>query len=85
MTWDAVDKFDFLVEMKNLTMKMALAICRKLDLGQPVDGYLDMFYLICNLVFVIDEGSVNYTDANYDYIYGLYVKVLKYHNRYKGL
>jgi hypothetical protein len=85
MVWTALDKFTFLTELKDLTVKLAVVICRKLDLGQPTDGYLDMLYLACNLTFVMDEGTTDYEDDDYDYLYALYTKTLKYHNRYKGI
>jgi len=81
MTWDALKKYDFLVDSKEMVIRFAMTISSRLDLGQPIDGYLDMFYLTCNITFVLEDGSYD-TDEEYDYLYALYTRVLVQHNRY---
>lgn len=82
MTWDATAKYDFLIDSKNLVVRLATAVTRRLDLGQPVDGYLDMLYLGCNIVFALEDTASDYTDAEFDLLYGLYTKLLVKHNTY---
>ena len=86
MAWTAVRLYDFLIDSKNLAVKLMESICNKLDLGQPVDGYLDMFYLISNIIFALEHtNATTYLDDDYDHLYELYTKVLAKQNRYKGL
>jgi hypothetical protein len=85
MTWDSTKIADLLVDCKTLSVRLALAIIHKMDLGQPVDGYLDDFYLACNVTFSVDEYASDFVDADFDYLYSLYTKLQTKHNRYKGL
>lgn len=85
MVWTSTSKTTFLLNIKELAIKLGQVICRKSDLGQPIDGYLDSWYLICNLGFALEEDPDIFTDDNLDYFYGLYTKTLIIHNRYKGL
>jgi len=85
MTWDTVKIHDLLTDFKTLTVKMAWALSRRLSLAQPIDGYLDDFYFMCNATFAIEEGSSNFEDVDFDYLYSIYTKMLVRHNRYKGL
>lgn len=68
-----------------MSIKLAEVICRKSDLGQPIDGYLDWLYLMCNVTFALEEDVTIFTDDELDYFYSLYTKTLTKHNRYKGL
>ena len=85
MTWDAPKITALLNESKTLAVKMAWSLARRMDLGQPIDGYLDDLYLISNVVFAIEEGSSDFEEEDLDYLYSLYTKMLVKHNRYKGL
>jgi hypothetical protein len=85
MIWDSTSKTTLLLNCKDLAIKLALVVTRKSDLGQPIDGYLDYWYLVCNLVFALEEDVTLFTDDELDYFYSLYTKTLTKHNRYKGL
>jgi len=85
MTWDIVKIYDLYTDSKTLTTKLAVVIARRLDLGQPIDGYLDDLYLICNVAFAVGEGYSDMEDEDFDYLYSIYAKILTSHNRYKGL
>lgn len=85
MTWDAIKIYDLLIDSKELSVRLASAIVNKMNLGQPIDGYLDHLYLIDNLIFAIEEGASDFEDVDFDYLYGMYTKLLSKHNRYKGL
>jgi hypothetical protein len=85
MTWDATKISTFLLDTKELTVMLAISISRRLDLGQPIDGFLDDFYLICNIAFAIEEGSSEFIDSDIDSLYSMYSKIYTTHNRYKGL
>jgi|WetSurSiteA1Bulk_404760.scaffolds.fasta_scaffold202789_1 hypothetical protein len=85
MVWSSTAISDFLLNVKELTIKLGRVICVKSDLGQPIDGYLDVFYLVCNLGFSLEEAGSSFTDDELDYLYGLYTNSLVQHNRYKGL
>ena len=85
MIWDSVNKADFLSDNKVLVVRLAISISRKLDLGQPIDGFLDDLYLMTNITFTLEEGSSDLVDADYDYLFSVYNKVRINHNRYKGL
>jgi hypothetical protein len=93
MTWDSVKVYDFLMDAKTLAVKLGVVISRKSDLGQPIDGYLDMWYCLCNVTFAIEEDYVKYqstsawgfTDAEFDQLRAMYMTILTKHNRYKGI
>lgn len=85
MVWDDTDKSNLLLVIKDLSVKMGQVIARKTDLGQPIDGYLDYYYLICNLGFAVEEGASDFTNDEMDYLNSLYIKCLTKHNRYKGI
>lgn len=85
MVWTSTSITTLKLNCKDLAIKLALIISRKSDLGQPIDGYLDYWYLICNVVFSLEEDSSIFTDDELDYFYSLYTKVLTKHNRYKGI
>lgn len=93
MTWDATKVYDFVVDAKTLAVKLGVIIARKSDLGQPIDGYLDMWYCLCNVTFAIEEDYVKYqstsswgfTDAEFDQLRAMYITILTKHNRYKGI
>lgn len=85
MIWTDNDRMALLIDCKDLAIKLALVISQKTDLGQPIDGYLDHLYLICNVVFSLEEDSTIFTDNELDYFYSLYTKILIKHNRYKGI
>jgi hypothetical protein len=85
MTWDSTGIYDLLTDCKTLTVMLAWSICRRLDLAQPIDGYLDDLYLLCNTTFAIEEGSSDMVDVDLDYLYSIYSKLYRKHNRYKGL
>ncbi len=85
MTWGSTEIYDLLIDCKTLTVMLAWSICRRLDLGQPIDGYLDDLYLICNVTFAVEEGSSDLDDEDFDYLYSIYAKLHTKHNRYKGL
>jgi hypothetical protein len=85
MVWTSTLKLSFLLKCKDLSIKLAEVICRKSDLGQPIDGYLDWLYLMCNVTFALEEDVTIFTDDELDYFYSLYTKTLTKHNRYKGL
>ena len=85
MTWDTGKVYDLLTDCKTLTVMLAWYICRRTDLGQPVGGFLDDLYLICNVTFAVEEGSSDMVDADLDYLYSIYTKIYRTHNRYKGL
>lgn len=90
MVWSATLKFDLLNKCKLLAINMGQVISRKTDLGQPIDGYLDYYYFICNITFAIEEDyyyigtTGGFTDDEYDVLYGFYTKMLIKHNRFKG-
>jgi len=85
MIWTATLKYDLLNNCKTLTVILATSIARKLDLGQPIDGYLDDLYFMCNVTFALEEASVVLVDADFDYLNSVYNKIRNIHNRYKGL
>jgi len=85
MVWTDALKTTFLLNIKELAIKLGQVICRKSDLGQPIDGYLDTYYLVCNLGFSLEEDPSIFTDDDLDYLYALYTKSLIVHNRYKGI
>jgi hypothetical protein len=85
MIWTDNDRMALFIDCKDLAIKLALVISQKTDLGQPIDGYLDHLYLICNVVFSLEEDSTIFTDDELDYFYSLYTKILIKHNRYKGI
>lgn len=93
MQWNVTKVYDLLIDCKTLAVKFALIISRKLDLGQPVDGYLDMWYCLCNITFSVEEEHTqyistlvwNFTDEEFDQLYSMYVTILTKHNRYKGI
>ena len=84
MVWTSSSIYELLNNCKTLTVRLATSISRKLDLGQPIDGYLDDLYFMCNVTFAIEEGSSDMLDADLDYLYSVYTKILNLHNRYKG-
>jgi hypothetical protein len=93
MTWDVTKVYDFVVDSKELAVRFALIISRKLDLGQPTDGYLDMWYCLCNITFSLEEeyskylvaATWDFTDLEFDQLRAMYITVLTKHNRYKGI
>jgi hypothetical protein len=85
MVWTSTAITTLVLNCKDLAIKLALVISQKTDLGQPIDGYLDQLYLICNVVFSLEEDPTIFTDNELDYFYSLYTKILVKHNRYKGI
>jgi hypothetical protein len=93
MIWDSTKVYDFLLDSKTLAVKFGVVIARKSDLGQPIDGYLDMWYCLCNLTFALEEeyaqytctAAWNFTDLEFDQLYSMYTTILTKHNRYKGI
>jgi len=85
MVWSAIQIYDLLVDCKELGSKAAVVICRRLDLGKPIDGFLDSLLLINDIIFSIEEGSSDLLEDDFDYLYAMYNKLLNKHNRYKGL
>jgi len=85
MNWTSSAITTLKLNCKDLAIKLALIVARKSDLGQPLDGYLDHWYLICNVVFSLEEDPTIFTEDELDYFYSLYTKVLTKHNRYKGI
>lgn len=85
MVWTSTAINTLKLNCKDLAIKLALVVARKSDLGQPIDGYLDHWYLICNIVFSLEEDPTVFTDDELDYLNSLYIRVLTKHNRYKGL
>lgn len=93
MTWDDTKIYDLLVDCKSLAITLGLAISRRLDLGQPIDGYADHLYYLANVTFAIEErrdllsltGSTEFEDEELDQLQAIYYKILRKHNRYKGL
>ena len=85
MTWDATKIYDLLIDAKTLAVRLSVAIVHKMDLGQPIDGYLDNLYLLADVIFAVEEGSTDFEDVDFDYFYSIYTKILAKHNRYKGI
>lgn len=85
MIWTSSNITTFTLNCKDLAIKLSLVISQKTDLGQPIDGYLDHLYLICNVVFSLEEDPTIFTNDELDYLYSLYTKILIKHNRYKGI
>ena len=85
MIWTSTAIHTLRLNCKDLAIKLALVVSRKTDLGQPIDGYLDYWYLICNVIFSLEEDTTIFTDDELDYFYSLYTKILIKHNRYKGI
>ena len=97
MAWTDTTIDALILVAKDLGIHLSDSICRKLDLGQPIDQDIDYLYLIINIVWAIehddtaDYGDVvvaadlQLTDDEYSYLAEMVNRIAVQRNRYRGL
>jgi hypothetical protein len=86
MVWTATMVDDLILVAKDVGVKLADSICRKMDLGQSTDKDVDMLFLICNVIFSLEYGTTDtHEDADYSYLAEIVDRIDKQRNRYRGL
>ena len=86
MVWSPIAIADLILVGKDVGIHLSESICRKLDLGQSVDQDIDYLYLICDIVFALENDDTDsYEDEDYDYLAEMVNRVEVQRNRTRGL
>jgi hypothetical protein len=85
MVWSALAIADLILVGKDVYIHLSESICRKLDLGKPIDQDVDMLYLLCNIVFALENDSTNWEDEDYDLMAEDINRIEVQRNRTRGL
>jgi macrodomain Ter protein organizer (MatP/YcbG family) len=66
MVWTADDITNLILVAKDVGIKHTEYLCRKMDLGQSIDRDIEYLYLMCNIIFALENSSTDvYEDIDY--------------------
>jgi len=86
MVWDSTAISNLILVGKDVGIHLSESICRKLDLGQSIDQDVDYLYLMCNIIFALENDDTDsYEDEDYDYLAEMINRVEVQRNRFRGI
>jgi hypothetical protein len=84
MTWLPNDVTNLILLGKDVGIHFSDSICRNLDLGRSIDHDLEYLYLMCNIIFAL-ENSDMYEDEDYDLLSEMVNRIQTQILKYRGL
>ena len=84
MVWTSTDIANLILVGKDLGVHLTESICNKLDLGKPIGQDADMLYLLCDIVFALEnDGTAVFDDDDYSYFAEMISRIEIQRNRFR--
>ena len=84
MVWKSTDIANLILVGKDLGVHLTESICNKLDLGKPIGQDADMLYLLCDIVFALEnDGTAVFDDDDYSYFAEMISRIEIQRNRFR--